>query len=200
MTEVARRACPSFVLHLRRKGMRDVWNTEPRAVSRAQPPRDPSSGLAGIPRPRAWTIGSGCAPWPGRPAGGSPKAKNCILIWLAGGPSHLDTFDPKPGAAADVRGEFKPIATSVPGLSISEVFPEPGQGHEQGHADPEHDLARIRPRPGRPSPDDRLPPVAGPGLSRAMAASSPRRGSRRAGCCRRTSPYPTRRSSARADT
>jgi hypothetical protein len=45
------------------------------------------------------------------------------LIWLAGGPSHLDTFDPKPGAAADVRGEFKPIATSVPGLQISEVLP-----------------------------------------------------------------------------
>jgi len=53
----------------------------------------------------------------------SAKAKNCILIWLAGGPSHLDTFDPKPGAPADVRGEFKPIDTSVPGLKISEVFP-----------------------------------------------------------------------------
>ncbi len=52
-----------------------------------------------------------------------PKAKNCILIWLAGGPSHLDTFDPKPKAPADVRGEFKPIATSVPGLEISEVLP-----------------------------------------------------------------------------
>jgi hypothetical protein len=57
-------------------------------------------------------------------SGGSAKVKNCILIWLAGGPSHIDTFDPKPGAAADVRGEFKPIATSVPGLSISEVFPK----------------------------------------------------------------------------
>ncbi len=53
----------------------------------------------------------------------SASVKNCILIWLAGGPSHLDTFDPKPGAAADVRGEFKPIDTSVPGLQISEVFP-----------------------------------------------------------------------------
>jgi hypothetical protein len=59
----------------------------------------------------------------GSPSSGSPKVKNCILIWLAGGPSHLDTFDPKPGAAADVRGEFKPIATSVPGVTISEVFP-----------------------------------------------------------------------------
>ena len=55
-----------------------------------------------------------------RPA---PPARNCILIWLAGGPSHIDTFDPKPAAPADVRGEFKPIATSVPGLQISEIFP-----------------------------------------------------------------------------
>src|ERR1700722_2107208 len=53
----------------------------------------------------------------------SAKVKNCILIWLAGGPSHLDTFDPKPNATADIRGEFKPIATSVPGLQISEVLP-----------------------------------------------------------------------------
>lgn len=53
----------------------------------------------------------------------SGKVKNCILIWLAGGPSHLDTFDPKPDAPADVRGEFKPIATTVPGLQVSEVFP-----------------------------------------------------------------------------
>lgn len=51
------------------------------------------------------------------------RATNCILIWLAGGPSHLDTFDPKPDAPADVRGEFKPIDTTVPGLKISEVFP-----------------------------------------------------------------------------
>jgi hypothetical protein len=52
------------------------------------------------------------------------RAKNCILIWLAGGPSHLDTFDPKPDAPKDVRGEFKPIDTAVPGLRISEVLPK----------------------------------------------------------------------------
>ncbi len=53
----------------------------------------------------------------------SGKARNCILIWLAGGPSHIDTFDPKPDAPADVRGEFRPIATTVPGLRIGEVLP-----------------------------------------------------------------------------
>ena len=51
------------------------------------------------------------------------QATGCILIWQAGGPSHIDTFDPKPDAAKDVKGEFQPISTSVPGLSISEVYP-----------------------------------------------------------------------------
>ncbi|MDG3003670.1 DUF1501 domain-containing protein [Paludisphaera mucosa] len=50
-------------------------------------------------------------------------ARNCILIWLAGGASHIDTFDPKPDAPADVRGDFKPIATSVAGVQVSEVLP-----------------------------------------------------------------------------
>jgi hypothetical protein len=60
----------------------------------------------------------------GARSSGSARVKNCILIWLAGGPSHIDTWDPKPKARAEIRGEFKPIATSVPGLEISEVFPE----------------------------------------------------------------------------
>ena len=70
-----------------------------------------------------WTNGSGCGLRPATGAGKAPQVKNCILIWLSGGPSHLDTFDPKPKAAADIRGEFKSIATSVPGLEISEVLP-----------------------------------------------------------------------------
>ncbi len=74
-------------------------------------------------RLRAWSADTG-ATQPG-------KARNCILIWLAGGPSHIDTFDPKPDAPADVKGEFKPIDTSVAGLKISEVFPTLAQSmHE----------------------------------------------------------------------
>ncbi len=53
-----------------------------------------------------------------------PRAKGCILIWLAGGASHLDTFDPKPEAPADVRGEFGSIGTALPGVAFSEVLPE----------------------------------------------------------------------------
>lgn len=51
------------------------------------------------------------------------RAKSVILFNLLGGPSHMDMFDLKPEAPAEVRGEFKPIATSVPGLSICEHLP-----------------------------------------------------------------------------
>lgn len=56
------------------------------------------------------------------PAGGG-KAKSTILIWLSGGASHIDTFDLKPDAPVEYRGEFKPIATSVPGVRVCEHLP-----------------------------------------------------------------------------
>ncbi len=51
------------------------------------------------------------------------KAKACILIYNYGGPSHLDTLDLKPEAPAEIRGEFQPVATRVPGTSITEHLP-----------------------------------------------------------------------------
>jgi hypothetical protein len=51
------------------------------------------------------------------------KAKACILLYLYGAPSQLETFDLKPDAPEDVRGDFRPIATSVPGLQICEHLP-----------------------------------------------------------------------------
>jgi len=50
-------------------------------------------------------------------------AKRCILLFLTGGPPQHETWDPKPDAPAEVRGEFKPIDTAVPGLRIGEHFP-----------------------------------------------------------------------------
>lgn len=52
------------------------------------------------------------------------RAKSCILLWLDGGPSHLETFDMKPDAPAEVRGPFQPISTKVPGIQISELLPQ----------------------------------------------------------------------------
>ncbi|MCM8804007.1 MAG: DUF1501 domain-containing protein [Candidatus Omnitrophica bacterium] len=51
-----------------------------------------------------------------------PKAKAVIQIWLGGGPSHLDTFDPKPNAPYDYTGPFKSIPTNVPGIEINELL------------------------------------------------------------------------------
>ena len=48
---------------------------------------------------------------------------NCILLWMQGGPSHIDTFDPKPDASVEIRGEFNTIQTRLPGVRISEHFP-----------------------------------------------------------------------------
>lgn len=52
------------------------------------------------------------------------RATAAIFVELPGGPSHLDTFDLKPDAPSDVRGEFNPIATNVPGIQISEHLPK----------------------------------------------------------------------------
>src|SRR5207249_5948298 len=48
---------------------------------------------------------------------------NCIMLFLVGGPSQIDTWDPKPKAPAEIRGPFQPISTSVPGTQITEIFP-----------------------------------------------------------------------------
>lgn len=73
-------------------------------------------------------IGLGLADWfraramagEHRPA----RAKSCILLWLDGGPSHLESFDLKPSAPAEVRGPFQPIPTNAVGIQISELLPE----------------------------------------------------------------------------
>jgi hypothetical protein len=55
------------------------------------------------------------------------REMNAIFLWLGGGPAHLDMFDLKPEAPDEVRGEFKPIDTSLPGCRISELFPRLAQ-------------------------------------------------------------------------
>ncbi len=50
------------------------------------------------------------------------KAKSCILLWLDGGPSHLETFDPKSNVPEEVRGPFQAISTVVPGIELSELL------------------------------------------------------------------------------
>lgn len=52
-----------------------------------------------------------------------PREPSCIFIFLSGGPSHLETFDPKPAAPIDIRGPYGTTQTSVPGIQISELLP-----------------------------------------------------------------------------
>src|SRR5688572_26903543 len=58
---------------------------------------------------------------------GTPAAErrdvNCILLWMGGGPSNMDTFDMKPDAPLEYRGEFGSIATNMPGMRICEHLP-----------------------------------------------------------------------------
>ncbi len=71
------------------------------------------NGLRAVPPPRlAGELGSTFG-----------KAKNVIYLWLQGGPPQHETFDPKPEAPAEIRGEFKPIATNVPGIRFCELLP-----------------------------------------------------------------------------
>src|SRR5262249_21958776 len=55
---------------------------------------------------------------------GAPRELSCILLFLVGGPSQLDTWDLKPDAPDTIRGPFQPIRTNVPGIDICEHFPQ----------------------------------------------------------------------------
>src|SRR5918993_5683721 len=59
----------------------------------------------------------------GNPHASPKKDTAVILLWLDGGPGHIDMYDMKPDAPAEVRGIWRPIRTNVPGMEISELFP-----------------------------------------------------------------------------
>jgi hypothetical protein len=54
----------------------------------------------------------------------STRPTSCILVWMDGGPTHYETFDPKPDAPAEIRGEYDPIATAIPGMHFSKHMTE----------------------------------------------------------------------------
>ena len=69
-------------------------------------------------------VRSGFGSQPDACRGRAPKAKSILLVWLGGGPSHLDLFDPKPKAPAEYRGPFATIATRTPGVRFTELLPK----------------------------------------------------------------------------
>jgi hypothetical protein len=78
-------------------------------------------GLLGLGLNHVQALRAAGVPGGSRPAGG--KARACIYIFLSGGLSQLDSFDLKPDAPEEVRGEFRPVATATPGVSICEHLP-----------------------------------------------------------------------------
>lgn len=117
------------------------------------------------------TIGLGLSQWlrlaAGEETNGSSAAdvtlrgpaKRCILLWMDGGPSHHEMFDPKPEAPLEIRGEFDTIGTSVPGQRIGDQLPLVARvmdrltvvrsvaHHDPGHGGGNHYLTTGRPTP-----------------------------------------------------
>ena len=106
-------------------------------------------------------------PWPngiGGDAGlasetGKGKAKSVLIVLLSGGPSQLDTLDPKPDAPAEIRGEFNTIRTTIPGVAVCEHLPKLAQQTDRwaivrtlAHREQNHLLATHVALTGRPCP------------------------------------------------
>ena len=82
------------------------------------------AGMASVGLPPTSTGGSS------RP-GPEPKKTSVILLWLDGGPSHMDLYDMKPEAPEECRGIWRPMRTRVPGFEISELFPKQAGGTDK---------------------------------------------------------------------
>lgn len=103
------------------------------------------------------------------------REKSVIILWMRGGPSQHDMWDPKPDAPVEIRGEFKPISTSVPGIQVSELLPKTAKimhkwsiirslAHRSidgnvGHSD--GDQICFTGYPSGPSPDTNVMPSCG---------------------------------------
>lgn len=117
-------------------------------------------GTLGLNLGTLWRAQSGDAATGGsspRPGNTSP-VKACIIVFYYGGPSHLDTYDLKPNAPAEVRGEFQPIASSAPGIFVSEHLPKMSRVmhkvaliQSMHHQNRLHDSASTEALTGRPS-------------------------------------------------
>jgi hypothetical protein len=84
-----------------------------------------AAGLFGVTLPQLLELEARAA---ARPAAGTARrASSVIFVWLGGGPATIDMWDLKPGAPAEIRGEFRPAPTCVPGVRISEHLPRVGR-------------------------------------------------------------------------
>src|SRR5262245_18526512 len=80
-------------------------------------------GACGLALPALLERRTSAAPPLHPPTDGFGRAKACILLFMGGGPSQLATFDLKPDAPAEIRGDFRPVPTDVPGIQIGDHLP-----------------------------------------------------------------------------
>ncbi len=120
-------------------------------------------------------------------AGGPRQARSCVLFLLHGGPSQLDIWDMKPDAPAEVRGEFRPAATSAPGVRITELLPLTAQQahrftvvRSMTHSAINHNAATYLVTTGNPPPREQIAftPTENdfPHLGAQVALGAPARG------------------------
>jgi uncharacterized protein (DUF1501 family) len=102
-----------------------------------------------------------------RAAGGKASERTAVIIvWLRGGASHLDLYDPKPEAPAEYRGPFRPVATKTTGLRVTELLPLHAQTSRRftilramAHTGGGHPAGSLQLLSGDPDPQDKLTPV-----------------------------------------
>jgi len=103
---------------------------------------------------------------------GRPRVRSCILVYLFGGPAHIDLWDMKPDAPAEIRGEFRPMPTRVPGILLCDQLPRLGQVADRlaivrslSHDRNVHGAAVGLVLTGVPTLDSGIPGVRGPDSS-----------------------------------
>src|ERR1051325_1433611 len=110
----------------------------------------------------------------------SKKQRSVILLWLWGGPSHLDAFDPKPEAPAEYRGPFRATGTNVPGIQICELLPSLAKRADKysilrslNHETNDHGIAGTIGLTGRAAVAGRVMPSMGSVIARVKGYTPP---------------------------
>src|SRR5262249_52385341 len=144
-----------------------VASTRPGSVpSRREVLRAGGLGLFGLGLPSLLQARAGSASRAAAVAGFG-RSRSCILLFMWGGPAQQETWDLKPDAPEQVRGEFRPVATDVPGVMVSEHFPRLARQVQRlaiirsvHHADVNHLTATHELLTGRPAPRGDTAPLS----------------------------------------
>src|SRR5688572_3257330 len=111
------------------------------------------------------------------------KINSVIILWMRGGPSHIDMWDPKPDAPAEIRGEFGTIGTNVPGIQLTDMLPNSAKcvdkwsiirslnHHDAGHST--GDQICFTGYNAGPSPDENVMPSCGSIVAEQLGHKTP---------------------------